>query len=243
MTPEVCIMTCTGDRHEAFLLLQKYVARQTFGGGVQWLVVDDGRRHSELTVPLPPNIRVDHVKLPPVGPGFASFRRNMKHALANIGAPLVVVMEDDEWYGPRWVKEMAGLLEDATLAGERRALYYNVKCRLFRRWNNTRHASMCQTAFRREFAETITRKIQKSATVMIDKVIWKMDVPKKMAPPFNQCVGIKGMPGRGGIGAGHRPRKKLYKHDADGLYLKGILGDADAEPYLALYDPMRAKVR
>ena len=240
---DVCIVTCTGDRPMAFELCQKYIARQTFKAEITWRVVDDGQKEVRFTEPMPDNITFEHIRLKPCRNRVTSFRRNMKFGLSKVPAPAVIIMEDDEWYGPRWVEIMYAGLQKAELCGERRALYYNVRLRLFRRWNNRKHASMCQTAFRSSIIDKFQDRMQKVGTVMLDRVLWKMRVRKKLIDPFHQCVGIKGMPGRSGIGTGHRPKARIYRRDQDGSALIKILGKEDAAPYLALYDPKKGKLR
>lgn len=242
---DACVMTVTSDRPVAVQLLKKYLARQSFAGHVLWVVVDDGREQADLSYDFPSNISIEHRRLGPAGSAFTSFRKNMSKALSSLPAPYTVIMEDDEWYGPRWVEAMVSMLDGgAKIAGETRAIYYNVRARLFRRWNNLRHASMCQTAFRSDMAPDLLRHMSKNPTVMLDKVFWKHGYAEgKLVKPFNQCVGIKGVPGKNGIGTGHRPRVRNYKFDPDCKYLRGIIGDADAVPYMAMYDPMNAGAR
>ncbi len=245
MTPELSIITCTGDRQLAFDLCARYVFRQEGLERVQWVVVDDGDCHVETlksVVDAPDWLRVDVVRLQPGKDAAKSFRCNMMVALNKAEAERIIFMEDDEWYARGYALSMFKRLAKLELAGEGNAVYYNVRARLYRRWGNSRHASMCQTGIKGRARKQLMKLLRGKGTVMVDRILWGKKIKKRVFPSTGQCVSMKGMPGRSGIGVGHRPRKQQYNRDPDGTFLKRIVG-ADAKVYLELHNPKKAKVR
>jgi hypothetical protein len=41
---DLTLITCTADRPEAFQLCERWMARQTYRGSIQWIVADGDRR-------------------------------------------------------------------------------------------------------------------------------------------------------------------------------------------------------
>ena len=110
-------ITCTTpERHEAFALCTRYVARQTRQPD-QWLVLDG---------PEPM-----HQKL---GRAIAENR---------IEGDCVLFTEDDDWFGPRWFAWCERHLERGfDIVGQGRALFYNVRHRWWNNCGNVRHAEL-----------------------------------------------------------------------------------------------------
>lgn len=113
----------------------------------------------------------------------------------------VAVWEDDDWYAPGYLADVAKWLSHRPLAGECRARYYNIATGKGRQINNDRHASLCSTAVRGEGLRALRQAVAKADT-FIDMTLWRM-LPGRLYQT-KHVVGIKGMPGRGGIGTGHR---------------------------------------
>jgi hypothetical protein len=70
---------------------------------------------------------------------------------------------------------------------------------------NKQHASLCQTGFTRKIQPLIAATAKAHINQkFLDLNIWKLPVNKLVFLDSLTCVGIKGMPGRGGIGYGHK---------------------------------------
>lgn len=223
------LLTATGARPAAWALCERWMARQDYAGPVRWIIVDDGPE------PQPVTFRRDCWQLvlvrpsPHWTPGQNTQARNLLKGLAAVGPEeRLVIIEDDDWYAPDWLTTVAAELEHAELVGEHRARYYNVQQRRGRQLANTGHASLCSTAMRgsalQDFADAC-----RSRPKFIDLELWRRPRDRRLFGG-HRVVGIKGLPGRGGIGMGHDPDFK-GEADASGALLRHWVG-ADAEVYL-----------
>ncbi len=223
------LLTATGARPAAWALCERWMARQDYEGPVRWIIVDDGPE------PQPVTFRREGWQLvlvrpsPHWAPGQNTQARNLLKGLAAVGPDeRLVIIEDDDWYAPDWLTTVAAELEHAELVGEHRARYYNVEQRRGRQLANTGHASLCSTAMRgaalRDFGDAC-----RSRPKFIDLELWRRPRDRRLFGG-HRVVGIKGLPGRGGIGMGHDPDFK-GADDASGDLLRHWVG-ADAEVYL-----------
>lgn len=218
----VSIITPTGDRPEALTLLAGYIQRQTYTDAVQWIVVDDGEYpfcpHGYLARPIDcASFELTYVRRDEPNVKGGSLNRNMIRGLQVVKHEHVAIMEDDDWYHPTYLEVVSRRLQDVELFGESGSLYYNVQQRRWRKIPSTSHASLCQTSFRASLIPQIDQCCR-VATPFIDLHVWKIPrVKKRLQSFFNMCVGIKGMPGRGGYGVGHR---KTFGTDSDGNLVK-----------------------
>lgn len=223
------LLTATGARPAAWALCERWMARQDYAGPVRWIIVDDGPD------PQPVTFRREGWQLvlvrpsPHWVPGQNTQARNLLKGLAAVGPEeRLVIIEDDDWYAPDWLTTVAAELEHAELVGEHRARYYNVQQRRGRKLANTGHASLCSTAMRgsalRDFAGSC-----RSRPKFIDLELWRRPRDRRLFGG-HRVVGIKGLPGRGGIGMGHDPDFK-GEADVSGALLRHWIGE-DAEVYL-----------
>lgn len=196
------VITPAGDRHEAWALSQQYMAAQDYPGPVRWIVIDDGHE------PLAPEFsrsgyELEIHRLDPMAEN--SQCRNLLHAVDLIdGDGPVVCWEDDDVYLPGHLSTMAEALETVELAGEGSARYFHVGTRRYRLMSGLKHSSLCATAMRGE-ATRLFRQICARGEKFIDLKLWRSFTgPKKLLDTAN-CIGVKGMPGREGIGVGHKP--------------------------------------
>jgi hypothetical protein len=107
------------------------------------------------------------------------------------------------------------------LLGERNTIYYNVHYRRFITNPNTVHASLFQTAFKYDVIPILSNCLPNK---FIDCVLWKMVTNKYLFYENDLSVGIKGMPGRGGIGAGHGNNMNM-RDDRSLNYLRMLIGE------------------
>lgn len=220
------LITPTGDRPRAWALCERWMARQTYAGPVVWHVVDDG------VLPLSAAFTRDgwDVRVHRLAPMPENTQaRNMMHLLRLVTPQHpVVVIEDDDWYAPDWLDTCAREIRSAECVGEAPARYYNVARRVARQLQNGAHASLCATAVRGHAVETLRRACEGRRT-FIDLELWRRHHSRRVFGG-RRVVGIKGLPGRGGIGMGHDARF-AGKPDPDGAVLRSWVG-ADAEAYL-----------
>jgi hypothetical protein len=223
------LLTVTGARPRAWSLCQLWMARQTYAGPVHWVVVDDGPEPATWIDPGRTGWTVEWVRPQPLWqPGQNTQARNLAAGLARIGADArVLVIEDDDWYAPDWLEHAADQLDRAELVGEGRARYYNVATRVGRQLSNGAHASLCSTALR-GWALNVLRDVVRTQPKFIDLNLWKRH-GRGIVFDGHRVVGIKGLPGRGGIGMGHHAE---FRGTADphGALLQSWVG-ADAELY------------
>lgn len=240
--PRVAVVTPTGDRPETFKHAREYVFRQTVQPE-RWIVVDDGLE------PLPEALRrdctyirrersaTDPAHTLPVNMGVA-----LDRAIADDAIDAVVIMEDDDWYHPTHVAEMARRLSDFDLVGEANSLYYFVPRALYAYCGNDRHASFCQTAFSRQafgFFREICSRAAREGQCFIDLMLWREWTGKKILferPEAPLCVGLKGLPGRPGQTSGHRAEGPGWTYDARAAHLTSLIG-ADVARYKPLILP------
>ncbi len=223
------LLTATGARPEAWAICERLMARQTIVEPVRWVIVDDGQQ------PQPVTFRRDGWELvlirpaPFWQPGQNTQARNLLKGLDALGPhDRLVIIEDDDWYAADWLLHVAAQLERAELVGECRARYYNTVQRRGRQLRNQAHASLCSTAMRGDAIRQFRRACN-SRQRFIDIDLWGR-VPSRYLFTGHRVVGIKGLPGRGGIGMGHRD-DFAGVDDRDGALLHEWIGH-DAEMYL-----------
>ena len=226
----VTLVTATGARPEAFARCEEYIKRQTYKGPLEWIVVDDYQeKPTKCTLPCQ-----TYIKGPkPWRPGINTQRPNLDAALPYIHGDFIFPIEDDDWYSPNFLEQYLTLLRSYSIVGEGNAVYYNIRERSWRNWSNYNHCSLCQTGFRKEHLPRFEEAIN-SGELFIDCVLWRIFRDHKLKPFLfaNQdlLVGIKGMPGRFGIGAGHTPDTS-YTKDPGFKKLEEMIGVADTAYY------------
>ena len=230
LVPTLTVVTCTGDRPEAFALAEKYVKRQTTQP-LQWLVLDDGKIPTKCTMDQEYIYNAKWI-------GRNSMISKLLHAVSTgiIRGDALVFWEDDDWYAPTWLETLAGQLKTADVVGEGRAIYYNVRNRWWYGHENIDHASLCETAVSKKFFPVLMRLLNQSVDPYVDGRIWAQ--PKfshSLIDPntlkVRRSLGIKAMPGRPGYGSGHGKRDKHSQADPQCIKLRELIGQ-DADTYL-----------
>lgn len=225
------LLTPTGGRPQAWARCQRWMARQTYGGAVRWVVVDDGPEPQRVDIQRG-GWQIEVLRPEPHWqPGQNTQQRNLRAGLAAIDAdaPRVVIIEDDDWYAPDWLSTCDTMLGLADLVGESHARYYNVAQRRAREMGNSAHASLCSTAVQ-GMALTLLRAAVERHRTAIDLVLWQMARQRGHLFRGGRVVGIKGISGREGIGIGHRSHFG-GQPDPQGALLRQWIG-VDAEAYL-----------
>lgn len=232
---KISLITATGDRPEAFRLCEKYMQRQTRMWD-EWIVVDDGWAPIEADICSATRV---------IRPrrlwerGQNTLARNLLIGLAASTGDAIAFIEDDDWYSPDYLNYLIRAIEyGADIVGEGSSVYYHVPSRQSLLCGNTSHASLCQTIINRRIAPMFADLLQYNCEGFHDVSLWRMATEARngfvpIVYPFNSlCVGIKGMPGRKGIGSGHRPNAEFWQQDNEQAnYLQELIG-VDAANYL-----------
>ena len=208
----ITCITCTGDRQVAFDLCQRWMNHQTVKPD-QWIIIDDGKVPTEVwDLPWTPK-QVDYVRREPKSNDPAhTLILNLKEALPKVKGDKIMFIEDDEYYAPTYIEEMSKRLEDHELVGICQSKYYHIAVAKWFRDNNKDQASLAQTAFRKSMLKFVTTSLK--GNQFVDLRIWTYSGKKSLFvdEPSLYC-GIKGLPGRPGIGQGHDVTMQGYKTD------------------------------
>ena len=196
--------------------------QQDFKGDIQWIVVDDCWPETPCTL----GQTIIHPR-PSWEPGRNTQMRNMLAAFPLIEGEAVMIIEDDDYYAPDYLSAMLDRLDAAPLVGEAETIYYHVGIPGYTINRNTRHSSLFQTAFKRELipeVETICRRLPRFA----DIELWR-EIGGRVFQQSLSSIGMKGLPGRPGIGIGHK-RQRGWIQDPEFKTLRKWIGE-DAEAY------------
>lgn len=196
------LITPTGGRPQAFAKLAQYIAAQDYTGPVRWVICDDCEpvtKHPRVSIP------VDHVRAPWTWePGQNTQARSMAYLLSLVpDGAAVVVMEDDDLYKPDHLTTMVEALKTHDLVGQRVSYYANVKTGKCMEIPGTCHASLGASAMKGDATRHLKRICESNAR-HLDITLWREFNGSKRLLETQTAIGIKGLPGRGGIGVGHR---------------------------------------
>lgn len=226
----VTCVTPTGDRPEAFELCRKWMFGQRTKFD-QWLVIDDGK------VPLPEHLRVglEYFRREPTSGERFTLTANMKAALPYIKGDIILIIEDDDWYGPDYITTMSKYLSQYDLVGELAARYYHLPTMKCRRIGNNTHASFCQTGFTKKILPVLKTCLEGDS--YIDVRLWAAVKDRKyLIADTNDSLklhcAIKGLKGRKGIGTGHNQNAGFYFLDIGLAYLIKWVGEENAKIYM-----------
>ena len=224
----IYLITPTGARPAQFKLCQSFMKRQTYKGEVTWLIVDDCL--PVTTEIVNKNFRENWIikKIYPKPiwqEGQNTQARNISAALNEVkrqkDVKAIFIIEDDDYYRSVYLEEMMSRFNGFYAIGETNTIYYNVVSRTFYQHPNVNHASLFETAFTIESIPTIEKYFM---TQYIDVHFWSSIKNKHLFKINNLAIGIKGMPGRHGIGGGH-DRVNRGPIDASMNHLKSLIGE------------------
>lgn len=232
-------------------MLREYLLRQTFPGTVQWLVVADCQNPKPYEkIWLDFVMRTGHAdhfvhgqmhqrpyRAEDLGP--KSLSQNLLHGLHYAEGEIIFICEDDDWYGPEHIKECIDHLaaDKIKSVGTIWQKYYHLPSLSHRTFKNVGSA-LCSTAFHRDLIPKMMESAQwcgDNNRKGLDRRFWdSLDPEEKdiFEPEHNQVIGMKGLPGRFGIGVGHQPRG--FEDDSNADILRAWVGNEDAEVYLKL---------
>jgi len=212
---------------------------QTYTGKVTWVIVDDGLPETTEFIKEDFKENWEIVKVfprPAWMPGMNTQGRNIAAGLVKVENGkdnIVFIIEDDDYYKPIYLEKMIQRIGNFDVIGETNTIYYNPVTRRFADNGNKTHASLFQIAFRTNMIPAFTNCLKNK---FIDFVFCR-SIEKSMINLFHDgtlAVGIKGLPGRGGIGAGHSATF-MGNYDTNLRFLKNLIGE-DAEKYRDYYN-------
>jgi GT2 family glycosyltransferase/SAM-dependent methyltransferase len=230
---DLTLITPTGDRPEAFALCERWMAHQRFAGTIQWIVVDDGRQPTACKAGQLLLRREPVATDPP-----HTLAANLRTALPHVRGRRVLIIEDDDYYGPGYLATMTRWLEVADLVGEVGAKYYDLRFG-WRQFHEHTHASLCRTGFTRAVLPALAALIGQDDPSVDQRLwaAWRGTTFRSRDPGGESrlCVGIKGMPGRPPPAVGRWP----YAPDLDFVQLKQWVGEDDAKAYVPFAEAAR----
>lgn len=223
---KISIITPTADQPTGMALAEKWVARQTLQPH-EWIVADDGVEPAMLTMGQ------THIVRRREHEGGRSLAGNMLAALDAVTGDLIVVMEHDDWYDAKHIETCAQRLKGGGASGSINQRYYNVEHRAYRVMKNVGSA-LCNTAFTADHKKGMMRAAERAyrdGRICVDRYFWDA-LPRRYwdIHTVDTVVGIKGLPGRKGLGIGHRPDHR-WSSDHEGQQLREWVGE-DADLYL-----------
>ena len=204
--PKVTIITPTGDRQGSFRLCERWMSQQDYTGEIQWIVVDDGKKPTTVTMGQ------RYIREAPIN--RHSLCRNIRAAVPHVTGECVFVIEDDDYYHPHYISTMVGRLQHADLVGEFGAKYYYLRHAMWRHNVQTEnHASLCRTGMNVNVLPTLL-ECAEGYHPSIDLRLWEKWAGSRLswrdeAGTQSLCVGIKGVEGR--QSRGWRPSKSAAK--------------------------------
>lgn len=195
------ILTPTGNRQAGMIFLSRYIKQQNYMGELHWIIVDDC--DPPAMIPKMACVTVEMIRPRWRWHGENTQAKCMAEGLKRIPDDAsLIIMEDDDVYLPDHISNLAATLENYELVGEKDTRYYNVATRRCRIMPTSRHSSLCSVGVRGAALKRL-KAICSSHKTAIDSNLWRGFKGKKILLDSANVVGIKGLPGRKGIGVGH----------------------------------------
>lgn len=232
----VTLITPTGVRQEAFTLCETYMRRQTHKE-FEWIVVDDGE------TPTVTAMGQKVIRAPKWSPGINTQRPNLNLGIENVHpkSEAIFIIEDDDWYDRNYLEYSVDLLKHFPLVGGGCCRYYNIRIPGFKVHDNVSHCALSQTAVGKSLKDLLYQATN-SGEFYIDINLWtkakNQNISRVVYSDSNLVVGMKGLPGRGGLGIGHVERD--FQYDLGFEKLRKWVG-FDAEPYVKIKEKYFSK--
>jgi hypothetical protein len=224
----IALITPTGGRPKQIELCSKFMKHQDYEGKVLWIIVDDVMPVSTDNIARDGWEVIKLFPKPSWKKGQNTQSRNLLVGIEEVkkyDIEVIFIIEDDDYYCPQYLSTMMEKIKDYDVAGQMYTIYYNPVCRGWIRNGNWKHASLFQVAFTPEVLP-IFKQTCKIGRGYIDMNFFRQVIKRKVNL-FNGkdlAIGIKGLPGRAGIGMGHRMELKMNP-DPDFESLKILIGD------------------
>jgi len=227
----IALITPTGARPTQIKLCAEFMHKQDYEGKVLWVIVDDALpvTTKNITSDFRENWKI--LKIYPQKkwmPGLNTQASNLIRGIEIVEffeVDYVFIIEDDDYYSPQYLSTMVKKLNGYDVAGQMYTIYYDVVNRGWMRNGNVGHASLFQVAFKPSVLN-IFKTICIQRNKFIDMSFFRAVNHKKVNLFDGQdlAIGIKGLPGRAGIGMGHRMDVKMTS-DVNFEKLKELIGE------------------
>lgn len=216
--PLLTLITPTGDRPEAFALCERWISRQRYQGEIQWIVVDDGHTPTKCTMG-----QLYIQREPMDGHTLCA---NLREAIPHIRGDRLLIIEDDEYYGPDYLSVMTAQLQHADFVGERASKYYFVRERKWIQYPAWHHVALCRIGMQSAVYMDLKRAVGDSDHPSVDQRLWNYWTGSRRVwmderGDMRLGVGMKGLPGRE---CGVKIAPINANDDKDGTQLRLMLG-------------------
>jgi len=222
----IALITPTGARPDQIRLCSKFMKAQTIKD-VVWIIVDDALPRSTdfIKEDFKEGWTIEKIYPEPFWQfGQNTQGRNIAAAMQRVkelNPDAIFIIEDDDYYSPTYIEKMLVKLQGYDLAGERNTIYYNVRLRRWCRNGNALWSSLFQTAFTMAVVPVFEKLYGEK---FIDLELFKNIRNKNLFNDGDYGIGIKGQPGRAGIGAGHGWIRNMIP-DPDMSKLREFIGE------------------
>lgn len=234
----IALITPTGSRQDQFRLCSMFMKRQTYQGEVTWIIVDDAYPVTTDCVGegFKDNWTIIKVYPTPIWQGQNTQTRNISDGIDTLLAnckniEAVFMIEDDDYYRANYLERMMNRFTSFKVLGEMNTVYYNVYYRNYFVNRNTSHVSLFQLAFRPEMIPLFKTCYNERFIdfKFFEKLHSQLFVHRGEVGLFNEgnlAIGMKGMPGRAGIGAGHGKLMNMHPDERMTYLISQIQDDA-----------------
>jgi cellulose synthase/poly-beta-1,6-N-acetylglucosamine synthase-like glycosyltransferase len=225
----VILITPTGGRPKQFELCMRWMQQQTYANKIIWIVIDDCEPRT--TDILTDDFRdkwtiIRRYPFPRWKEGSNTQSRNLQIGLDIVKVfsedwiEAVLFIEDDDYYKPDYIQKMVAKLKDFDVVGEINTVYYHVERKGYKVFRNIHHSSLFQTGIRVNMIPVFESCLKERH---IDISFFKKVQNANLFQGENLAIGIKGLPGRYGIGVGHKGLD--FISDRGMNKLKELIGD------------------
>jgi hypothetical protein len=229
----IALLTPTGNRPKQIELCAEFMKRQDYKGDVLWVIVDDAEPKTINFIKNDFRENWKIVKIYPEKkwqPGMNTQASNMLTGIETINkhkVEAVFIIEDDDYYKPKYLSSMLKKLNGFDIAGEQNTIYYNVVRKTWYPNMNRLHASLFQVVFTEKMIPVFRNVCQEHCKFIDMRFFRRAYGEKRKVNLFDNehlSIGIKGLLGRTGIGFGHRVNVNKMKPDPDMIKLKELIG-------------------
>jgi hypothetical protein len=177
--------------------------------------------------------------------GINTQRTNMHEGLKHVTGNYIFIWEDDDWYHPEYIEQQIWLMAKYDAVGECNNRYYNIKERKYKYWGNIHHSSLCSSGLKPVAMKALYEAVN-SGELFMDMSFWRKcrekGIKSVLFEGTNLGVGMKGLPGRIGIGAGHHSLDEQgFTADPGYDVLKSWIGVEDTQNYVKLLQGSKVK--
>lgn len=231
----IALITPTGGRSKQIELCSKFMRHQDYEGKVLWVIVDDVDPITTNSISLAFRENWEVQKIYPTPKwrmnGKSTQARNLLVGLGVVEkyeVEAIFIIEDDDYYSPQYLSSMMEKLKGYDIVGQTCTIYYNPIYRGWMRNGNKRHASLFQVAFTPNVIPLFRRSCL-TPRAFIDIAFFRLASSMggykiNLFDGKDLAIGIKGLPGRTGIGMGHRAEIRMAR-DPEFEKLKEFIGD------------------